>query len=166
MKQIVLTSIVALALGACSDTPEAQLDDAYTGGGEDAVELVEGVPAGPDTPADTLPFESTPIGEDTQPGADEPEGEIMPPVETAAPVGDGVMEESDLDAAKEIVGDNPADLIESALPEVTGDVKAPEVTLDPVDLPDTEDLSEQAAGALEDKAEEPAEDSEDTETPQ
>ena len=46
MKQIVLTSIVALALGACRDTPEAQLDDAYTGGGEDAVELVEGVPAG------------------------------------------------------------------------------------------------------------------------
>lgn len=153
MKPIILTSIAVLALAACSDTPEGKLDEAYEGGGEDAVELVEGAPAEPLTPVETSPVsideETKTIDAMNEMTAAEP---VVPAVETAAPGGDGAPEETGISSVEDLVGDTPVETIEGAL--------------DPVELPSAEELVEEVGGAIEEKVEEAVEDIEDTETQQ
>ena len=172
MKHIVLTSIVALAFAACSDTPDTQLDEAYEGGSEDAVELVEGTPEETVPPTETTPGESDTIEGAIETVTADPSAEISssdliePPVETAAPSEDGVSEESELDTPTEVIGDNLDTAVEDVLPAPEGDLSSPEELLDTENLPDTEDLIDEAGDTLKEKAEEVVEDIEDTETPQ
>ena len=169
MKHIVLTSIAVLALAACSDTPEATLDEAYEGGGDDAVELVEGTPEETVPPVETTPAEGEPVMADPSSEID-PSDPATTPVETAAPADDGVSAESELEAPEVTVGDALDTTIESALPESEGAVTTPEELLDAANVPDAEELIEDAGDTLEETAEEVVEevveDIEDTETPQ
>ncbi len=172
MKNIALTSIAALAIVACSDTTESQLDDAYDGGGEEAVELVEGTPevSEPSADIDETVGEVTP--ESTEAVLADPLNEVEPselvelPVETAAPELDGVVEESGVTSVEELGGENLENAVEEVAAEAADATTVVEGVEETLDVPDTEELIDDAAEALEEKVDEVVEETTDTETPQ
>ena len=169
MKYILLTSFAALALAACGDTPEAELDEAYTGGGDEAVKMVEGTPAEPVRPTESELADTPPIGEAVQPVVTDPMNEldpselVSPPVETDAPSEDGAASEIDLDSPEVITGDDLTETIEGALPEAGDLAPGLEDAVEAVDLPDGEEVTETITETVEDVTETVVEETEEIE---
>lgn len=173
MKNIALTSIAVLAIAACSDTPETKLDEAHTGGGEKAVELVEGTPEVTE-PTTEVDAEAVPESMDAvDPGsiADVDPSELLEtPVETAAPEVDGVLEESGLTTVESVTEDAVETAVEDAVTETIDTdamIESVEGTVEEaVDAADTEEMVDGVVEMVEEKAEEVVEETTDTETPQ
>ena len=172
MKHIVLTSIAVLAFAACSDTPETTLDEAYQGGSDEAVELVETTPAdaAPEVESELVETEALPENADSL-IADplneiDPSGVVEETVETAAPADDGALGESDLSSPEVVSGDNQSSAIDAVLPETDGGVEVLEDVKESIEEPQTDELIDDATEMLEEKADEVVEDLENTETPQ
>jgi len=149
MKHILLAGVAALILSACGDTPEAELDDAYDGGGEAAVETIEGA-----LPSETLETES--VAADIEAVVDG-DADIATVVEEGPAIDadtlseglpESLEEKTDIETLEEVAGEvlaDPEAVVDVEVPAV-GDVEVPTVgdvevpTVGDAELPTTGDV--------------------------
>ena len=170
MKHMMLTSIAALALVACGDTSESDLDNSYQGGGDAAVELVEGTPEPVVEAAETETSDTEIVANGLTVEGDEAalvdeSGEVSVEATTELSVDSAPAEEPPVEAAVEELesGDLPSET--NALDETVADIEAGVEDTAETLMEEGEDLVDEAEEALEDVKQDIEEDVSETDQP-